>query len=316
MTQSDLSLPSRRELLMLTRVPGLGSRGISAILRHCRQTGRPLASVFGMSVDALREQMGIRADAAHCLATQRRELEVAADLLDCTLSEHGVRVLCFDDPDYPQGVSEQFQLPPPILFAYGNMAALEAPSVAVISSGQPSPWALQLTAAVAEAAATAGATIVTGHNRPAYQEAALAGKRAGTPVVAAVDRGVLRAFRGDLTREMFAAARIYGYEFPDERDLVISPFRPEDHWVGHHNRIRDAMVVALARLIVAIEVRRDGVMHAQCVRARQCGKRVMVCQPGEAWMEASGNQAMVATGFEAVQESILAQSVRSAVLRT
>lgn len=305
--------PDRLDLLMLTRVPGLGSKGITAILRDCQRRRLPVRSVFAMSEADLRERYGLRADTASRISSDPEGIRDAARLLDKALDAHQVRVIPITGPDYPPGVLAHFPTPPPLLFAYGSLSAGKAPSVAVISSGSPTPWALEVTAAVASAAALAGGSIVTGHNRPAYQEAALAGKRLRTPVVVALDRGILCAFRGDLSREMFAAARIYGYEFPDERDLVLSPFRPEDHWVGHHNRVRDALVVALASVVVAVEVRAGGVMHAQCVRAKQCGKRVLVCEPGVPWPEASGNAAMIAAGFEAVRAEELPDACAQAV---
>lgn len=305
--------PSRLELLMLTRVPGLGSKGIAAILRDCQQRRAPVRAIFTMSEADLRERYGLRSDTARRISSDAQGVEEAARLLDKTLDAHQVHVIPITAPDYPAGVIAHLPTPPPLLFAYGNLSAARAPSVAVISSGSPTPWALEVTAAVASAAALAGASIVTGHNRPAYQEAALAGKRLQTPVVVALDRGILCAFHGDLSREMFAAARIYGYEFPDGRDLVFSPFRPEDHWVGHHNRMRDALVVALASLVVAVEVRAGGVMHAQCVRAKQCGKRVLVCEPGIPWPEASGNAAMIAAGFETVRAEELPDACVRAV---
>jgi len=306
-------VPDRLGLLMLTRVPGLGSKGITAILRDCHHRRVPIRSVFGMPEEELHSRYKLRPDTARRMASDHESIGDAAKLLEKALDGHQVQVIPITAPNYPRGVIRHFQTPPPILFAYGSLPAVQGPSVAVISSGSPTPWALEVTAATASAAAVAGASIVTGHNRPAYQEAALAGKRLGTPVVVALDRGILCAFRGDLSREMFAAARIYGYEFPGHRDLVLSPFRPEDHWVGHHNRVRDALVVALASVVVAVEVRAGGVMHAQCVRAKQCGKRVLVCDPGIPWPEASGNTAMIDAGFEHVPADELTSACARAV---
>jgi len=307
------TLFDRLELLMLTRVHGLGSKGITSILRGALQSRCQLAHIFKMDEQELRSSYGLKAEAAQQISQNRDSLEAGAKLLDMSLKERGVQVLTFADSLYPKGILQFFAEPPPILFAYGNLGATEEISAAVLTSADPTPWAMQTTACVANAVAQSGAVIVTGHNRPSYQEAALAGKRAGTPIVVPLDRGILNAFRGDLTRELLAAARIYGYTFPAERDLVVSPFRPEDHWVGHNNRIRDALVVAMARIVVAVEVREGGVMHRLCLRARQCGKRVLVCKPGAPWPEASGNTALIASGFEAADAGLLPQSAALAV---
>ncbi|MGQ9525520.1 MAG: hypothetical protein ACUVTZ_11875 [Armatimonadota bacterium] len=299
---------------MLTRVPGLGAKGITAILNDCHQRRVPIRSVFGTPEADLQSRYGLRAETARRLASEPEAIEDAAKLLETVLDAHRVQVIPVTAPEYPRGVARHFRIPPPLLFAHGSLSAANVVSVAVVSSGSPTPWALEVTASVTAAAASAGASIVTGHNRPAYQEAALVGKRLGTPVVVGLDRGILTAFRGDLGREIFAAARIYGYEFPGDRDLVLSPFRPEDHWVGHNNQVRDALVIGLASIVIAVEVRAGGVMHAQCLRAKQCGKKVLVCEAGTAWPEASGNAAMIEAGFERVAAGELCSACVSAVL--
>src|SRR5207245_2863113 len=111
------------------------------------------------------------------------------------------------DASYPRRLAERLDVPPPVLFLYGNAPLLDSPLFAVANSNGASEPALAAGDRAAEAALAAGWSLVTGHNRIPYQRPALAVRRNGGRILYVLDRGLRQGFGGDLSRALFPAAR-------------------------------------------------------------------------------------------------------------
>jgi hypothetical protein len=100
-------------------------------------------------------------------------------------------------------------------------------------------------------------------------------RRNGGRVCYVLDRGIVEAFGGDLSRALFPAARIWGPAYDPECDLYIAPFAPNAHGIAANNRRRDSLIFALADVIVAGELRPGGRMEAECQAAKRRGMPVL-----------------------------------------
>jgi DNA processing protein len=85
-----------------------------------------------------------------------------ADRLLAAVEAAGLAVLVIDDPAYPRRL-RAIDVPPPVLFVRGSLAALDAErAVAVVGTRRPTDSGRRTAAAVAGALARAGAVVVSG----------------------------------------------------------------------------------------------------------------------------------------------------------
>ncbi len=97
-------------------------------------------------------------------AAARAIAEVAQDPegLLAAVAAAGLEVLVIDDPAYPARL-RAIELPPPVLFVRGSLAALDAErSVAVVGTRRPTDTGRRWAAAIAGALARSGVTVVSG----------------------------------------------------------------------------------------------------------------------------------------------------------
>jgi hypothetical protein len=260
---------------MLLETRGIGAKTLSAILRRNAVARRTPAEFLSLSAQEWTEEYGIRkASAARLMAEVRRKRE-SAELTARWLAKSGVSLITLLDASYPARLSERLDDPPPALFAYGRLPLLNAALFAAANSNDAPEEALAAVDAACETAIAAGWTLVTGHNRPAFQRPALTARRNGGSVVYVLDRGLLHGFGGDLTRALFPAARIWGPAFDPTVDLAISPFPLRAQGIAAANRLRDSVLFALPDRIFAAYLKPHGQMERQCLAALGRSQRVL-----------------------------------------
>ncbi len=284
--------------LLLHSVPHLGPKGIARILKETPPGEEVrLADVpaWIMSPDALQSEYKLHPEAAHCIALRRDELLCSSATIASAAESLAIRVLTEHDPDYPAMLRDYQKDPPPIVYAHGNLDLLRDRKYAVVNSASIGGRSIEATREIAGTLADEGLAAVTSHNTQGYQIVGLAAKSRNAPVVLVLDRGILSAFPQGLGWEPVAQARIWNLRFDPERDLVISPFRLYDRWIGANGRERDRMVFALADVVVAVEVRPGGVMESECLRALRLGREVYVHKPSDGPLP-GGNESLLAKG--------------------
>lgn len=283
-----------RLLLILSNLPGLGGRGLAALLA----SGIPLRQLFMLPAEELSGRFGLTRRAAAAIAGGPEALRLRVAPLERLVCRYGIRLLRHGQPGYPRRLAHLDEAPP-VLYAYGNLDLLDRPAVALLASTGERREDLECLAALASTFARAGATVVAGHNRPGYRAAVAAAKAVGGARCYVLDRGLAAAFGEDLDRDLFPTARVWGYGFDRERSLALSPFPLAAPFVGLHNRLRDRLVSSLASWVVAVAVRSGGVMEGECRAARARGTPVYVCASPAA---PPGNRALLAEGYPALPE--------------
>jgi Predicted Rossmann fold nucleotide-binding protein involved in DNA uptake len=286
-------------ILLLSELPGVGEKTLGILLRRCSTQGYELTGVFGMSLDGLSE-LGLSDASAAAVRAVTPEMTLAAAATARALSAAGIRLVTSGEHLYPRRLIERLPDPPPLLYAYGASEMLTRSTIAVANSNGASEHALALSDAAAESLVQEGWCVVTGHNRPAYQRAALAALRFGAPICYVLDRGLFEAFGDDLRRELFPAAHVWSSAYQPATTLTLTPYPLRAHGIALHNRRRDELIFALADTILVGEVRTGGQMERCVLRALEAGRRVVLLGPPSASDELL-NQAGAVRGLSALK---------------
>lgn len=247
----------------LQEIPGLGAQALGRILGRY---GAPDGSLFGRDMSYYRQNFKVSEPVAQALSDARTMAPAAPHL--------PVRALLSTDADYPAPLRAWKTAPPLLWTVESTTFPLTYGNICVVASAGAEGEMAELCKRALQIALESGYALVAGHNRPVYQWALLAAKRAGAPAWMPLDRGLQDAFDGDLARDPVAAARIWGYGFEPERCVALSPFRLADGWIGANSRIRDALVVGLSDIILAVGIRAGGTMHGLCREALARGRVV------------------------------------------
>jgi DNA processing protein len=106
----------------------------------------------------------------------------------------GVQVITLADEAYPARL-RRVDLPPPVLFLHGDLAALDRPrSVAIVGTRRPTSVGRATAGRIADAVSGLGATVVSGLALGIDAAAHVAAVRAGRPTVAVIGGGHERLY--------------------------------------------------------------------------------------------------------------------------
>ena len=301
------SKPSPSEPIPLTRLklalhltPYVGERTLAYVLRRLVVERMSPSEFLGLNPAVLNSEFSLKTEASEFFAANQVTLLKSADALAQTLRLYHIALLTQGETGYPVRLETNDDAPPPLLYALGDLTTL-APfrrnepkrfTFTLALSNEPSPEALDRQDSLAQTLADLGGVAVTGHNRPPYQRLALAMQRRNKPSIFVLDRGIRNTMGAKFESSLFPAARIREAEFERERDLVLSPFRPDDDAMPPHSlRRRDHLIFALSDVIVAIDVNPTGGMFSECKTALKAGRKVLVAEGGR-----EGNKKLLGLG--------------------
>lgn len=276
MTESDI------RLAWLHECPGVGPSLLRRVLD--RYGAAPPPAFFGRTPAWYRTEFNVPEKASFAMADHLSG--VPSSLIDA--SNWPVSLL-YGNQLNEIPVGWLLSRAPAVLYCLGNhVNVLPAGHFCVVASQkQEHLYASEVKDAIQQGLA-AGRHVVAGHNRPVYQWALTAAKRMGARATVVLDRGLLAAFGEDLRRDPVPAARIWGYDFDREHMCALSPFRLRDPWIGANARLRDAMVVALSEVIVAVGIREGGTMDRLCREAAGRGRTVLAAPDCLPFLEPCG----------------------------
>ncbi len=151
------------DLLVLTRIKGLGPARIGALLRKAQTP----EAIFRFSRHDLISTPGIGATLAESIASELRNhpqtsrlRDEAARMLD-KLPAQGITIVTLLDPSYPPLLREIYD-PPPCLFIRGNLECANATTLAVVGTRNATAYGKKATDRITTQLASAGVTIVSG----------------------------------------------------------------------------------------------------------------------------------------------------------
>lgn len=303
--QHSLFVPPKRapckeravvDLLALTRVKGLGDEGLAKLVGQLRRDGRGPHEIFQASREELCEQFSLRAEAAETISRGAKRLASEAEQLHAKAKSLGVSVLVPGTAEYPERLESFYDSAPPVLYVLGNRDLFSAQGFAIVNSASPAAECLAYTFALASRLAEAGKTLLTSPETASYNLAGLGGKISGANRVVVLHRGLFDFLDGATAREPLPLARHASGELDLERTLLVSPFRLDGRWQKANGTRRDALLVALADTVVAMQVKAGGAMEKLCRQAHAGGRRLFACQFAGSRAAGTANDALLAAG--------------------
>lgn len=176
-------------------------------------------------------------DAIHaCENDREREFE--------NLLEQGIRQIHLGHQSYPRSLYERLQgKAPPLLFCRGNLALLDAESIAIVGSRYASEHALDLANTLAQEFARLGRNVISGYARGIDMQSHLGALQVGGTTTIVLSMGIL----GFSKRKEFKNLRWEG------NVLSLSQFHPSERWRARNAMIRNRLICALSQAIIIIE---------------------------------------------------------------
>ncbi|MBX3026040.1 DNA-processing protein DprA [bacterium] len=291
-------------LLTIAELPRVGERRLQRLREHAERRRLPLALLADLPTATLREELALPWAAIRRLRDERVHHATRCAALAAALADAGVRLCPLGDPQYPPGWARCGAPPPPLAYLHGDPGLLRRPIVALLHSRLVDATTVTGTLRLARAVAAAGCALAVGGMKTTHRVAAAAARNLGAPRLIVLDRGLLAAFGGHLDRDPFGLGPRRA-PFDPTGTLVLSSFRPDDHAVPRSGRRRDALIAALADLVVAVHARPGGEIERVCHAALARGQRVAV------WR--AHNRGLVAAGGLALDEPGLATALAALV---
>ncbi|MGH8104370.1 MAG: DNA-processing protein DprA [bacterium] len=280
---------------LLHHLPRVRDGFIWSILDRNRDLGRSLEEFFALPAEAYRHDYQLPAEAARALKDSAWKERADTSFELCRRA--GVRIVTVLESDYPQNIREYYEKPPPVLYLYGNAGLLDTKKVAILSSRAAGGATLEEINRFSDAAADAGATLVSSPSRVVYNIVALKAKVRQAPQIVAADRGLLQVFGKDWGRDPVPLARRLDRALDLDRTLVISPFSLDDVGTRGSAILRDRLVVAMADIALGLSIRAGGNLHKELERALKRGKPVVAVKGLET---PRGNLALLLAGAEPI----------------
>ena len=277
-------------------VPGVGGATSRRLAAHFGG----IEAVFDASEDELIAVSRITSEIA--VAIREVQLEALENDME-SMSDDGIRVVTWDDDDYPMNLRDAADAPA-LLFASGDILSTDSEAVAIIGTREPSPEAAETAEKLARRLAEAGLTIVSGLAigiDTCAHKGALTAQEGRT---FAIFGSGLRVIHPRSNIEL--ALEIVG------RGALLSEYLPGTPPSGPNLMARDRIISGLSKAVIVVEagVKSGSVDTAN--RARKQGRAVFAI-PGS-----PGTDALIAGGAIALDpdniepEQLLASSTDTA----
>ncbi|MEO8601051.1 MAG: hypothetical protein ABI629_00595 [bacterium] len=292
---------SRLALLIFAELPLVGERRLQRLQAHAQSQRMSLAALAGLAPARLARELRLPAAAIRRLCDAGTWHTSRCAALAHRLLAAGAELCQPGDAAYPPGWLRHGEPPPPLATLYGNVALTRRPVVALLHSRLVSEASVATTLRIVQAIAAEGLALAVGGMKTPHRIAAATARTLAAARLVVLDRGLLTAFGDDLDREPFGLGPGRG-TFDPQRTLVLSPFRPDDHAVPRSGRRRDALLSALADIVVAVTARPGGEIERCGLAALRRGQRVLIWE--------SSNAALLAAGALPLEFADLARGFR------
>ncbi len=224
------------EAVELTLVPDIGGTILRRLLKVCGE----VSAVFAMDPERI-AAFGVPEAAVGAVKT-RHFRPLAEEICDWCRRE-GCRLLVAGEDGYPGLLAEIFD-PPLILYARGNLEALQAPSLAVVGTRRPTPYGLQMAEGLASDLARRGIAIISGLARGIDAAAHRGCLEAGGRNIAVLGNGIDVVYPREhrqLTERIL------------KRGLLLSEFPPGTSPAPQNFPIRNRIISGLALGVLIVE---------------------------------------------------------------
>ena len=256
-----------------------------------------LAAVPGVGPVRHRELRALHGSAAAALdrvvADRRAAARAAADRALAALARLGGRAIVEGDARYPPAVRELDDAPP-VLYAVGDLSALDRPLVAIVGTRAATRSGLRAARHLAEAVARAGGVVVSGLARGVDAEAHLGALDAGAPTVAVLGTGPDVVYPRAHARLQASIA---------ERGLLLAELPPGERADAGSFPRRNRIIAALARVTLVVEAGHRSGALITASHALELG-RIVAAVPGPIDVtECAGSNLLLRDGAQVVTDA-------------
>ena len=217
-------------------VKGIGAARLRSLLEYFSD----ISLAWDAPADALRAA-GLSEKLVESLGEVRSRISL--EKLWERLQEMGIKVLTWEDPDYPRLLKEVDQ-PPPVLYLKGDLDPCDDWAVAIVGTRRVTSYGRQVTEELAGALARSGVTVVSGLARGVDGLAHATSVNAGGRTLAVLGSGVDRIYPPEHKR---LAENI------QEHGAILSDYPPGTAPDAANFPPRNRIISGLARAVVVIE---------------------------------------------------------------
>jgi DNA processing protein len=193
--------------LALYHAPGVGAVAFNQLLERCISPNELLQT----GTEQLRK-LGLKQASINALRHPNEEA-IARDLE--WHSKPGNRIMCSQDPDYPE-LLRQIPAPPPLLYVHGDTSILGEPQLAMVGSRNPSASGQRTATEFAQHLSAAGLIITSGLALGIDAASHQGALDTGSPTIAVMGTGLDRVYPArnrDLARQIAEQGALIS-EFP------------------------------------------------------------------------------------------------------
>jgi len=268
--------------IALSNVPGVGP-----VMFHtlCERLGGPPA-VFQADNEKLRTIPGLRQETITALRDSRHVVRAARELAR-DLDDQRISVVTCRDPAYPPSLFDLSD-PPPLLYVIGKVPAPAERTFSISGSTAPSARGADIARAVGRELARAGWTAVSGYAYGVDTAAHLGALEENGRTVLVLPMGI-RAF--ELRAEFVRFGERIGGDI-----VLVSECPPDEVWSSRAAVMRDRIIAALGRALLAVEARPHGGTMITFRHALKLGRPAYVVKYRRSPPGASGNRLAIRAG--------------------
>ena len=203
-------------------------------------------------------------DAAALRAQQLDPEQYHALVMRC--DDLGVRILTFDDPDYPLALSRIPDMPL-VLYCTGDPRWLNEPgTIGIVGSRRPTEYGLNAAADIGGALAKSGAVIVSGLADGLDSAGHRAAVKNNCPTIAVMGVPIDRTYP--------AANAVLRHKI-EQKGCVISEYPPRSEGVGANGFLqRNRLIAALSAAVLVVEAQEKSGTMSTVSHAERYGKPV------------------------------------------
>lgn len=275
--------------MALAHAEGLTTKRKNEIVVACFNRGVDLDAVFAADSNSLESDFSIAREEISLIYELRDSLPkysfAAEDLLN-----QGFRLIPVTSSDYPVALKKNLKYGSPILlYAKGDTALLNEPSVAVVGSRSAQKISLEFTDAVARSAVAQGKVVVSGYAKGVDRQAFDSAMQAGGKSIIVLPQGISTFGAGYQANHRFISTG---------RCLVISPFAPTAPWTVGFAMARNPIIYGLGQEIFVAESDSKGGTFAGVQDGLRKKREIFVRLPEE--NEKCANLLLIDMGAKAV----------------
>lgn len=278
-------------VVMLSQLRSLGPDRLARVLHAV--AGRPdlLADLFNGHVRAAATELGIGDAAVQHLRSARRLIERRSRTMLDLFQQKGVAVLWPGHPDYPATLLEQEgDGLPPLLFCAGDLSLLRRQKAAVINSHKserldPHARWVEITLALFEQLGRRKYCLLAGSDLRHYDLPRFKALKDQAALIHVLDTDLLHW---------------HDVKQPSDAALVVTAIPPQRGAPPRATRmqLRDRLLLALADVAVAVEVRKGGVMEREGLAALKRGRQLAVARLAPFTPATAGNKTLLRSGAQ------------------